>query len=530
MENEIKTPKCLQCGSTNVGKRFDGQMFCRDCGAILFSCAVCGSFDIKKSSDGTLFCRECGARGDELYETIKQETAKEASNEPQQNNAVPFAVAPIGIVPAAGAVASPAKVSDVSAPASRSFNEEIENNIADDDYQIGEEDAENAVIDESDDQLIAPVICPQCGSNDIVKGPDGLHYCHACGTKIIIRDNEFEGSSDSDEVSSRGRIIAEIDKDTFMRSALIEVFEADTPSDIFDDTPYNFEESTDKILYDSVVCDVNYTVTIGTYREEHYVVTEKQKVSDNSRAGYHYENVQVEKTRTVTDWSPFGSSASGMTSTGAVTLDGFTGWSKMFCDSFASVDKQSIKPVSRAEEKELSLTDKALKAVNGMHVSNIQSAIVRTLPGDTYKNLHCDFHNEKFRHCIFIAPVYRLGMQNHGEDFFTRCYPFGKATVDVIGFSDSGTATDETNALLLENVKPMHIITIIALVAAIIVGFTVKSVAAVIATFGLALGSFIATCVKRGTMRKKIKDDIRSIKLDALNSVLIKFGLEKYKG
>ncbi|MBQ7171032.1 MAG: Ig-like domain-containing protein [Clostridia bacterium] len=62
MENET-TPKCRECGSTDVGARYDGQSFCRSCGAIVAPCAVCGSYDIAKGQDGAFFCRACGARG-----------------------------------------------------------------------------------------------------------------------------------------------------------------------------------------------------------------------------------------------------------------------------------------------------------------------------------------------------------------------------------------------------------------------------------------------------------------------------------
>lgn len=65
MENEA-TPKCRVCGSTDVGARYDGQSFCRSCGAVVAPCAVCGSYDIAKSHDGTFFCRACGARGSAL--------------------------------------------------------------------------------------------------------------------------------------------------------------------------------------------------------------------------------------------------------------------------------------------------------------------------------------------------------------------------------------------------------------------------------------------------------------------------------
>ncbi|MBQ4297741.1 MAG: hypothetical protein II771_05555, partial [Clostridia bacterium] len=65
MENEA-TPKCRVCGSTDVGARYDGQSFCRSCGAVVAPCAVCGSYDIVKSHDGTFFCRACGARGSAL--------------------------------------------------------------------------------------------------------------------------------------------------------------------------------------------------------------------------------------------------------------------------------------------------------------------------------------------------------------------------------------------------------------------------------------------------------------------------------
>ena len=72
-ETKIPEAKCPQCGGNCLGRKFDGNYFCRECGFTIQTCKICGSFNIAKGYDGVMFCRNCGASGDDLEKGQKHD-------------------------------------------------------------------------------------------------------------------------------------------------------------------------------------------------------------------------------------------------------------------------------------------------------------------------------------------------------------------------------------------------------------------------------------------------------------------------
>lgn len=76
---ENESIKCPICGSTDVAERYDGNKFCRACGAEMIPCGHCGSYDVGKDFNGNKFCRSCGARGEDLLKRSNKVAQQEIS-------------------------------------------------------------------------------------------------------------------------------------------------------------------------------------------------------------------------------------------------------------------------------------------------------------------------------------------------------------------------------------------------------------------------------------------------------------------
>ena len=100
----------------------------------------------------------------------------------------------------------------------------------------------------------------------------------------------------------------ETSKDEFLRELLIELASSSkTPADVVKAKFGEVEESVREAIVCSAHIEMDYSASVGYDRQETYWTKEKKYNSSTNQ--YYY--VDVEKTRTVTDWRPFSSHISG---------------------------------------------------------------------------------------------------------------------------------------------------------------------------------------------------------------------------
>ena len=101
----------------------------------------------------------------------------------------------------------------------------------------------------------------------------------------------------------------ETSKEDFLRGVLIELASSSkTPADVVDAKFGEIEESVREAIVCTAHIEMDYSASIGYDRQETYWTTEKKYNSSTKR----YYDVNVQKTRTVTDWRPYSGHISGV--------------------------------------------------------------------------------------------------------------------------------------------------------------------------------------------------------------------------
>ena len=449
-----------------------------------FKCPQCGSTNIKQRFDGKQFCGDCGASGDELL--------------------------------------------------ARNLTEQTE-------------------------QDITALSCPQCGSTAVSKRRDGLYYCDFCGAKILVHDDQLDGDEKGKESVLYGRINPTVTEQEFLRDALIELAtNADSPTDIFDAKFETVKNEEIKVLVNEVTADAFYTVTIGTNRTEEYTVMEKKDVkyykygnrpatSSEINKG-EYVTVRVDtpvvKTRTVTDWTPFSGTSTRLHSIKAGLFIGKRAnpnaegvsdivrdkaeFSREFMDAYQGIDaSKEILPVNNDENKALQFSKTTIKEIEKLNAEDMKSEIEQSLPGDTHRDLRCDFSNDRAIRTALLCNQYTLKYQYGEETYDTYAFPFGNTELHHQNGMEAGKSEKEN--MLWRATFKISLLATLLLVASIAISILIRNVAAVGIGFGAALGLYIFDRINVKRNKHKLECETEQVKLEELNKKLTELGLEKYE-
>ena len=139
----------------------------------------------------------------------------------------------------------------------------------------------------------------------------------------------------------------ETSKEEFLRKLLIELASSSkTPADVVKAKFGEVEESVREAIVCSAHIEMDYTASIGYDRQETYWT--KEKKYNSSTKQYYY--VDVQKTRTVTDWQPFSGHISG-DKTAAAFNESYSGISDndIIADVIKSTQSDNIVPKGEAE-------------------------------------------------------------------------------------------------------------------------------------------------------------------------------------
>ena len=138
--------------------------------------------------------------------------------------------------------------------------------------------------------LLKPIICSQCASNNVVKISRNKYKCNVCGTTFILNSNdEIEEGFNEDEILF---INKNTNNEEFIKNALEKIMKDKGINASFLDTcKIEFESDYAYVYVMDGTVNVSYKGKVGTHREiVHY--------KKNS------EGETIEEKETVTDWSP----------------------------------------------------------------------------------------------------------------------------------------------------------------------------------------------------------------------------------
>lgn len=138
--------------------------------------------------------------------------------------------------------------------------------------------------------ILKPIICSQCGSNNVVKISRNKYKCNVCGTTFILDSGEeIEDGFNENEI-----LFINKNKDNveFIKEAIEDTMKAKSiPAYFLDTCKISFENDYAYAYVIEGTVNVSYKGKVGTHREIiHY---KKNK-----------EGETIEEKETVTDWSP----------------------------------------------------------------------------------------------------------------------------------------------------------------------------------------------------------------------------------
>ena len=282
-----------------------------------------------------------------------------------------------------------------------------------------------------------PIVCTQCGAQNVSMITQDTCICNYCGTRFTI---EKEHSSEPQVVIVHP--VGEKQEDMgffslrpvctpeqFAREAYIHLFsDPQTPQDIHkaDFLPVVTEYPQFTFLIGDYA--LNYTVDIGHYRKEQYIDVQTRYVDGKTI------KEQVVKTRTVTDWTPFSGSyrREDVITFGAVSLpeksdihfdfeeDEVLALQRYFAehgsDGLECYDESGIAerivPPSSAD------TQRAMER----KAEELAYDCKQSLPGDTYQNFAYSVSSTAKDVDWMMAPEYALGFTYEGENYEVRSF------------------------------------------------------------------------------------------------------------
>lgn len=157
---------------------------------------------------------------------------------------------------------------------------------------------------------IKGITCTQCGSSDIIIVDDNYAKCNACGTQLKFeKDNNIKTTitvkhEDADKEGKAPSIgffkIREKNKiEDFTRTAYVDLFTSSISKEVCDAKFLPATTKTKNYLVVNSEYEIKYSASLGFDRKETYIGTERKYLS-----GGRYEDVLVEKEKTVTDYRP----------------------------------------------------------------------------------------------------------------------------------------------------------------------------------------------------------------------------------
>ena len=434
---------CPDCG----GKVSDSRKDCIHCGYVFpvtKQCPDCG----ESVEENAKVCPECGFPFDE--NTAPDKSASNVASE--------VVVEPI-IAPTVTNVASAPTASPI------------------------DPQPMNESLDET-----TPVVCPQCGSNDVALLSSELGKCRSCGTTVVLPKkeqqvnivNNFVVSNNAENSANYYTIKRERTlNDEFIREAYVAMTQdRKTPIDISDGEFAIVKESNEQYIEVDSTANITYSATVGY----DYKVT---------YTDYDSQGKPVQKTKTETEWKPF--SGSHVTqSTVYLGNDETSVHVAAFDVALNCAEPGSVVPYDGTDTTEaapLPPNPASIEKAKRNVISNAEIEAERSLPGDRHKDFHASGSATVNSVKSYSAPTQNALFKYKEEEHFCTAFAFGP-------FMLGGTAPDDSDSIhqvVKEKTNPLFIASLSllgVLIALIVVAFTCP-----VGFVGALLSILVPACV-----------------------------------
>ncbi len=293
------------------------------------------------------------------------------------------------------------------------------------------------MADNGESISVKPIVCTQCGAQNVSLITQDTGICNYCGTRFTIEREQISEprvvivhpAGEKQEDMNFFWLRPVWRPEQFAREAYIHLFsDLQTPQDIHkaDFLPVVTEYPQFTFFLGDYA--LNYTVDIGHYRKEQYVTYQTRYVD-----GKHVKE-QVVKERTVTDWMPFSGDykRENILTLGAVSLPEKS-------DIYLDFEEDEVLALRRY------LAEHGSESVVNYENSGMVERIIppseadtrramerkaeelaydckQTLPGDTYQNFTYSVSSTAKEVDWMMVPEYALGFSYEGESYEVRSF------------------------------------------------------------------------------------------------------------
>ena len=328
--------------------------------------------------------------------------------------------------------------------------------------------------------------------------------------------------SDFDSVFTVSR---EISKEQFMRQLLIELASNfDSPNDVCTSSFGEITETERGVIVCDAHVDTSYTASVGYDRKEEYWDKEKKRGTNGS---YYY--VDVKKTRTVTDWSPY----SGQTSGDAVCMafnDEGDSDSPMQEHARLVPVMQAIKDENITEGGDEKLSMDGLNRAKECCVAFVESKV--TFPGDHVKDKRINSTSRINSISCYKVPYYKVDFEYGGRTYKASGLACGKpnatAQLPPNNVDIKGTVSRETKPWKIGVIASWVATAICFVIAAILSGMDMAWFWGIFAA--VAVAAIVVTVIgnsKYNKLLKQLQSDNKSQKLADLKAALAHYGFKE---
>ena len=387
---------CPECG----GKVSTSRNECIHCGYVFPATKVCP--DCEESIDvSAKVCPICGYIFENVVEMQPSTALENADNTPQ------VTIAPI--VP-------------VVVP------------VATETVQTMQQPTNATPIDET-----TPIVCPQCGSNDIELKSSELGKCKHCGTTVVLPKkeqnvtvvNNFVVSNNSEDsaqyyIINRERTL----DDEFRREAYVALTEdRRTPVDVSNGVFDYIGEGVEQYIEVDAVANITYSATVGYDYQVQYT-----EVDSNGN--------RHTKTKTETRWEPFSGSLI-KDSTVYVGNDEHSFRQKSFEHALKSANIGSVVPYNGTQAVDVAPLPPERSAIEDAKktcIDRAESEAKRSLPGDHYRDFHASGSATVKSVNSYAAPTQDSLLNYKDTDYLCQSFAFGSFVLD-------GDVPDDSNSI-----------------------------------------------------------------------------------
>lgn len=223
----------------------------------------------------------------------------------------------------------------------------------------------------------------------------------------------------------------EIEKETFLREALIEIAKSsEAPIDVVNSQFGEVRESVKEIMVCSAHVESDYTASIGYDRKEQYQTTESKYVTEGGwytcdgvkRRASHSGTYKVDciKERTVTDWQPYSGHIAGDET--RAEMNGCEGPSIDIGRALNTIKSESIVEEGYAEVDESSLIK-----VKSSCKFYVEQGI--RYPGDHHKDMRSTATVDVENLSCYIVPFYEVEYTYNGKQYKVEGFACGEPIV-----------------------------------------------------------------------------------------------------